>query len=356
MTSEELKDFILLYRNLIWREQLDIYEGEALRIIQFAIANAERTIIGAIQEIGAGASEWSVASSIALLDELKYLTVGIQGILVSDIAAIASQAGAASYLTHNAIVSFDGMISPFNPVILSAAQLRNIIREVPVKGYSLQEWIARTFDSTMISGIKTEIATGQFLGESYSELLSRIAAGFGIVQRNTKSLASTYIQEVNVGAMEDIYKANMKIVKGVKWVSVMEVGKGKGRGTCLRCAALDGQQFIWGEKRPPCPQHFNCRCSLVPQMLTWRELGVNSDEVDRLYRPWVNNIDTGFRQGNFATWFSQMPEADQLAIVGSGRLGLLQSGAISFQDLADRATGKLRLLDKNLSGRIVGLR
>src|SRR5512143_2459545 len=125
LTPQELQALVLLSRNIIWRYQLDLFEDETLRLILAAVQRAEREVLAEIHRRGAGATEWTEARSLALLDEMSDLTLGIRTQLVRDISDVASQAGASSYLTHNAIVSFDGRVAPFNAVALSAAQLRS---------------------------------------------------------------------------------------------------------------------------------------------------------------------------------------------------------------------------------------
>ena len=370
LTPEELQALILLARNVAWRYELDQYEQETLAFILTAVRNAERIILANLQARGETITDWTEQRSLALLDELSDLTLGLQTVLTRNIADIASHAGAASYLTHNNIVSFDGMVAPFVSVAMSAAQMRSLVLDTPVGGNLLRRWVERSFDQRMISGIKEEILSGRLLGESYRELVARITTGFNMVERDAITLTRTYVQSVNVGAMEAVYQANREVVKGVQWVATMEVGGRQGRGTCLRCAALDGQQFLWNEPRPPCPLHCRCRCILTPLMVSWRELGLDIDDMADPYRPWTRrpdmNIDAGrpgrtilehgFHQGSFSTWFSTLSQQDQRSIVGPGRFGLLQSGRISFEDLADRTTGRLRLLDRDSSGRVIGLR
>jgi hypothetical protein len=579
LTPEEIQALVLLARNIYWRYELDLYEEAALLLLLSAVRKAERNVLNTIQTRGATLSEWSEDRSLALLDELSNMTLGLRVALTNSIADVASQAGANSYLTHNAIVSFDGMVPRFNPVSLSAAQLRSIVTEVPIGGHLLRDWVDRTFDQATVSGIREEILAGRLLGEGYPELVSRVAAGLSETENGIISLVRTTVQSMNVNAMEAVYDANREVVKGVEWSAVMEVGGTQGRGTCIRCASLDSTKFLWDEPRPPCPLHIrclissrvlirtdngwkpigkmqvgdmvlthklryrpvteliftplqrpmvvklyfkrereiiygsgkfhecpdhyltltedhpvmvngqwleakhikigdkvtilatrckrcgkllpyfydycsktcrqldttdkqyanrkpgrydhlkarlksaghpkkvefdpdklefieipisnmehrllgkihklynfsveedesyiargfvvhNCRCVLLPLMRTWRELGLDVDEMADRYRPWTRRTDvpigtgrrgrtileSGFHQGSFATWFDTLSSADQISIVGPGRFGLLNSGAISFQDLVDSSTGRLRLLDKNETGRIIGLR
>lgn len=370
LTPQQLLELVVLIRNVQWRYQLDQYEAAALRLILATVQRAERTILTQIQERGAGLTEWQEARSLALLDELSDLTLGLRAALVRDIADVASHAGAASYLTHNAIVSFDGLVVPFVTTVLTANQLRSLITDTPFSGRLLRDWVDRSFDQAMISGIKEEILAGRLAGEAYPELVDRIAGGFGMVRRDAISLVRTYVQSANVSAMEAVYEANRDVVQGVQWVATMEVGTGRRRsGTCIRCAVLDGQKWKWDEPRPSCPLHIRCRCVLVPMLISWRELGIDIEEFAAPYRPWTRRgpgrIDTGgrrtilehgFHQGDFSTWFVTLSEEDQRNIVGPGRLSLLRSNQISFRDLVDRDTGRLRLLARDTSGHIAGLR
>lgn len=369
LSEREFQELVLLYRNIVWRYQLDSYEDEALKIILAAVTLAERNILARLREQGASLTDWNEQRSLALLDELSDLTLGLRATLVRSITTVATRVGVASYLTHNAITSFDGRVVPFNSVALSATQMRSLVEDTPVGGHLLSEWVDRTFDQAVVSGIREEILAGRMLGEGYEELVSRITDGFNIVRRDAITLTRTYVQSANVGAMEAVYEANREVVKGVRWSAVMEIGTRPGRGTCLRCAALDGQEFKWGEPRPPCPMHARCRCVLVPWMRTWRELGLDVEEMEEVYQPWTRRtdvnidagrrghtiIESGFHQGNFASWFNRLSQDDQLNIVGPGRLSLIRSGRVTFSDLVDRTTGRLRLLERDSRRRIVGL-
>lgn len=369
LSPQELIDLIILARQVQWINQLDLYEQEALRLILSAVSRAERAILAEFEARAANISDWGEQRSLAVLDELSNLTLGLRASLAADIADVASFAGAASYLTHNNIVSFDGRVVPFNPVSLSATQLRRLAVDTPVGGHLLRDWVDRSFDRAMVSGIREEILAGRLIGERIPEMVSRLTAGFDMVERDAISLVRTYVASANVGAMEDVYRANTDVVKGVKWLATMEIGNRPGRGTCVRCAALDGQKFRWDEPRPECPLHVRCRCVLAPWTITWREMGLDIDEIAEVYRPWTRRtgaiigsgrrgrtiLEHGFHQGDFASWFSRMADRDQLNIVGPGRFSLLQSGQVSFQDLIHRATGRLRLLVRDSRGRIIGL-
>lgn len=95
---------------------------------------------------------------------------------------------------------------------------------------------------------------------------------------------------------------------------------------------------------------------------TWRELGLDIDEMEEVVRPYTQrgnvNIDAGgrrtieevgFHNGDYGTRFAGQDRAWRERTAGSGRVALLDDGEIEFHDLVDRDTGRLRTL-KELRG------
>jgi len=177
-------------------------------------------------------------------------------------------------------------------------------------------------------------------------------------EREAITIARTYIQTANVAAQMAVYEANDDLVKGWRWSSVLEPGYSKsGRGTCLRCASLDGQVFELG-RGPNIPLHARCRCVAIPVTKTWRELGIDRDEIEQAVRPYTirpdQNIDaggmrtiieSGRHQGDYGTWWAKQDRAFRVNAVGPGRFELLESGKVSFGDLVD-SKGRQRTLEE----------
>lgn len=102
----------------------------------------------------------------------------------------------------------------------------------------------------------------------------------------------------------------------------------------------------------------NCRCILVPVTISWRDLGIDIDELEDAARPYTirpdKNIGAGGRReileygqhkGDYGSWFEKQDEAFKLNVVGPGRLALLQEGKVKFEDFVDGA-GNLRTLEE----------
>jgi hypothetical protein len=355
---------IRLARTAEWQGQLDGFTSEALKPLLKATTQAQN-------EIAAKLDHWtqhptptgfSEDRALAMLDELSGLSNGIQAHLTGSIAEMAGHVGSASLATHGDILSWGGRMVPFNAVQMSVEQVRQLAINTPVGGRLLEDWVGRTFDENLVSGIKREIMTGMLKGEGYPDLVNRISDGWDMTRTEAVTLTRTYVQSANVGAQQAVYKANQDVVKGEVWVASLEIGGKKGGGTCLACAVLDGKEYLYPEQPPECPLHPRCRCVLLPLTKTWKELGIPIDEMEQVYRPYTQSdldIHTGrggaittqgFHQGSFSDLFPTLPPEQQIAIVGPGRYGLIKDGVISFDDLVDKTTGQVRLLEKGPEG------
>jgi len=76
----------------------------------------------------------------------------------------------------------------------------------------------------------------------------------------------------------------------------------------------------------------NCRCSLVPVLRTWRELGVNIDEMKPSTRA---SMDGSVEDTSFNDWLKRQPTARIEKVMGKGRAELFQAGKLSINDMVD---------------------
>jgi len=368
-STRDLEEQIRLARTIAWQNQLDQFTDSSLQFLQKSIGQAQLETATRLEHWAGHPTPtgWSEDRSHALLNELGAMSVATQNLITGHIGETASHAGSASLGMHNDIVSWGGRAVPFNAVSLTLDQIRELVYGQPVGGRLLQDWVHRTFDANLIEGIRQEMLTGLLQGESYPKLIDRIAEGWGMTRIQATTLTRTYVQSANTGAMMAIYNRNKDIIKGWKWVATMEVGGPHGGGTCLRCAVLDGHVYLWTDpEAPEIPLHPNCRCVPMPITLTWRELGLDINEMEDVYRPWTYSdlniregrggkvIPMGFHQGDFGSLYPTLPDDTQKNIVGPGRWQLIKDGIVKFADLVDPTTGQLRLLEK-VGGKIIGL-
>jgi len=365
MTRNPDLDLYFLARNVQFRYALDQYEDDQLAIMLKAYDGARRTILKKLGnfEIGQEGVTLSEARALALLEKAYKMTADIREQLTGHIGELAQTAGFLALHEHQDILSL-GQRLPIKNVTLTPEQMRSIVVDTPVGGRNLAGWVDETFDYELQTRIKTEVAQGMILGEGYPAITRRLENGLNMARTDAVTLARTYVQNINTSAQESVYKANSDIVTGMKWCAVLESGSAaSGTGTCIRCAALDGEIYGINEDHPPIPLHPRCRCSLLPVTKSWKDLGIPLPEIEDATRPYTHrtpeNIDAGgrrtilevgFHKGDYASWFGDQGKEFQENVLGPGRFKLYDEGKVGFKGFADD-TGRLKPI-KELEGKI----
>jgi hypothetical protein len=378
LSESEMQKLIQLARATQWQYRLTEYEDEALKEIYKSINRARREISNRL--LIDDLQPWEKDRLNHLADELQDMTLGIQAQLVDDISTIASITGAESYLVHNDILSYGGRAIPWNNVSLSAEQLKQMAVKTPIGAYKLNEWVESSFDSNFQQLFKSEIMTGMLQGEGYKDLVKRFdIRAFKGIKQDIETITRSYVQTVNTEAALNVAKSNRQHLKGWKWSSATEngaqytkTGKGRGRGLCLRCLALDAADKIYPlDGGPDLPAHPRCRCVRSMVTKTFREMGIDIDEIEEAYRPYsvrglINeetgeimpqNVGTGGRNiitsgqftGNYEAWLKTQNKSIQVQTLGPKRWAMWNDGNIKLGDLVDKQ-GNLRLVKELQAG------
>lgn len=360
LTDIELQKLIQLIEKTKFDYKLHLYETNALKEINKSVARARNDISRRLAKIKPD-SKFSIDRMNALAEEMQDLTRATQAQITGQITNTTITAGAEAYTKHNEIMSFGGRVPGFNPVALSAVQLRSLVTKTPVGGKLLNEWVSDNFSRRLQADFKSQITTGMLMGESYKDLVKRFDRGlYHGLEMDVESLTRTYVQSVNVNAMQDVAKANSDIVKGWKWSSVVE------NRTCVQCLSLDSADIIYKiDEGPEMPAHPRCRC--FPELITktFRELGVDVDEIKEAYRPYTVRgninaetgaitagkvgtgggriISSGRFLGTYEDYFNGASAGVKRQILGPSRYELWRSGKVSLVDMTDK-NGRIRLL------------
>jgi SPP1 gp7 family putative phage head morphogenesis protein len=364
MTEQDLKRITFLTRQAAFQARLDQYTDDQLNMIMKAIDKtkinvnkklARKIDINSDDKIGMDRLD-------NLLTYLNTLTVGVKEQLGGQIDEIIQTVSAKSILENEKILSFDDKINIDKNIKLSAAQLQEAVT-APVGGMLLNDWVDRVFTYPLQDQIKTEFLTGMLEGAGYRQIVKRVLDGFEMSKREAITLARTTVQSVNTAAQMAVYKANDDIIKGVRWTATLEPGyKKTGRGTCLRCAALDGTEYKLNEKKPDMPKHPRCRCIYIPITKSYRELGLDMDEMEEASRRYTlrerddKRIDAGgnrgkiieseIHDGDYSSWFNTRDDQFKLNVLGPKRFELLKSGKVEFKDFVDSKTGDVFTMDE----------
>lgn len=253
----------------------------------------------------------------------------------------------------------------FNFVTVAPDQLRSMMVSTPVGGRLLNEWISDSFETRISESIEEAVRAGMLKGESVAKTIERVdfalgtGAGRASIAMDAENIVRTYIADINNTAAEAVYKANSDIIEKEKWNATFEVSTKSGSGTCMQCAGLHGKEFdIGGDHMRP-PAHLRCRCFMVAKTKTYKELGLNIDEMKASLKPYTERdenrhiLDAGRMTDDFDKFLRSRDHVYQLNFLGENRLRMWKNGEIKIADLVDE-NGNVRLLKKE-GGKYVGL-
>jgi len=358
LTPRELQDMITLQRQIAWQFDLDKFTEDQIQSIRRSLRIAKGEMLTYLE--GLSPAEWTAERLDSVLAETRALALGVEGQITDGLTEGFVTAGQEALAAQNNMLSYGGRVTGFNFASLGPGQLASMAVSTPVGGQLLNTWVKKIIDEKMLVTLREEALAGLLKGEGYPKFVKRFGSMFTDLSKSEIiTLSRSYIQAANVNAQKEVYRQNPEVVPLVEWSAVMEPGYYKtGRGTCIRCAALDGQVFTI-ETAPPIPLHPRCRCILLPKTPSYRELGLDIDEIQDSYRPYTmrgpKNIDAGgkrkilevgFNDGDYSTWFNKRPEAFKLNVLGPSRLKLFQAGKVKFKQFVNPVSGDLYTLNE----------
>ena len=366
LTTDELIYYYQIIRQARWRYELDKYEESLIREIRKPLSRA----LIEIQNNLRGPLNRIIRKRYQLLErEIKEL---LDTVVQKELDPIFAQVGlsannsittATVYTADQSLKEYTSIYSLGNTaksvlgVSMSIEQLKKTMIETPLGGKLIQKWVDDTLGDTQ-KRILEELRTGIIQGEGYDKLVPRMRNASDLSFTELTTIARTFVQSANISASKAVLEQNQDLIKGWKWVATFEPGYMRtGRGTCLRCASLDGRIFPIGGG-PPIPLHPRCRCVPQPVMKSWLDLGVDLDEFEDEARPYTirpdENIDTGGTRlieevgttpsKNYSTWFSDQSKSFQKTMLGEKRYELYKSGEIEFSDFVSPRTGRLKTI------------
>lgn len=354
MTPQDLAELYLLSRSLWWRHELGLLSDQAVSELIKVLRSARSGIVAQIEAEAQGLasiSEWTRERNNQISAWIDDVLAGTSASVTSYISEASVGVALASVATYNSILSFDGKAKAVKLVEgLTREQVKQFFQDQPLGGKLLSDWVGNAFSTGARDSILNAIREGVVMGEGYRKLVKRVMtaadAGFSITQREVTTLVRTYVQSANTGAQEAVYKQNEEIIKGYKRVETLD------NRTCRICALADGTVYGKNEKRPELPAHPNCRGIWLPVLKSFRDLGLNIDELEEVARPWTireqGAIGTGGRKilnfgttkENFGGWWESLTAEDKLKTsVGPVRGKLLEEGLVRWEDLSDKRTG-----------------
>jgi hypothetical protein len=145
------------------------------------------------------------------------------------------------------------------------------------------------------------------------------------------------------------FKENEEIYKGYRQISTLDTL------TSVICISYSGAE--WDLNLKPingapaynggCPRHPNCRSVVVAITKTFRELGVNIDEIKKTTR--ASDEGQIAASTTFDQFLARKSQKQQDEMLGKGKAQLWRDGKITLRDLLDQSGRPLTLEElKNL--------
>lgn len=231
----------------------------------------------------------------------------------------------------------------------SASVLKAMVSDTLIQGAPLKLWWEKIGADTAFK-FNAQIRQGVAQGETLQQVITRIVGSkkkgiVGIMEishRHASTLVHDSIMQIANDARMATYKANADIMKGFEWLATLD------GNTCIECMAYSGAQWdmngnsIKGDlplKNPPL--HANCRCVLTSLTKSYRELGLNIDEMP----PGTRASDLGQVPADMSMdSFLRRHDTEYLNdLLGPGRAKLFQDGKITLRQLVDGTGRPLRL-------------
>lgn len=177
----------------------------------------------------------------------------------------------------------------------------------------------RPLSAQATQAMKSSLIRGVLIGENprraAARMLERVQGDFDGGRTRALVIARTEILDAHRAAAFESDRVNADVLSAWEWISALD------KRTCPSCWGMHGTRHPLTEPGPN--DHQQGRCSRLTVTKTWRELGFDLDEPASL----VPDAQQTFRA---------LPRTDQAAIMGKGRLDLLDNGTASWSDLAKR--------------------
>lgn len=189
------------------------------------------------------------------------------------------------------------------------------------------------------NAIRQIINQGYIMGETPQQITKRLTSAGLYEGRQAKAatMVRTVFSHLSSETRNELYRENADIIKGYQWVSTLD-----SRTTDI-CADRDGQVWMYdgadpqgaellpGEVMPPA--HYGCRSTTVPITKSYRELGLDMDEVPEGTRSAVDGEVP--ESQNYFDWLKNQDAKTVQDVLGPTRYEMYKAGEVSITGFYD---------------------
>ena len=300
------------------------------------VAKAYQNIIDSLAADLRGATPLNLRNMNVTIAELKSRFEVDIDFLNKDLQDLAVTESAFALNSVNATVGVD-IFSKVPP----ESTIRNLLATSLIsdgkRAKSIEAWF-NDIDTKMLNDIEAVVKNGVIQGQVNSEIASQLSGVMGTSRHHAETITRTATSMVSNQAREAVYSANEDVIKGYEFMATID-GK-----TSFGCSTRDGALYdtnrkglnAKGKQFPyqAVPRHFNCRSLYSPTLKSWKELGIDMDEISAGTRSSMDGQISA--ETNFDKWFESKDKKFKEKYLGAGRYQLYKDGKITFKDLVNQ--------------------
>lgn len=224
-------------------------------------------------------------------------------------------------------------------VIPDANTLNQIVTQDPFQGKFMREWTKELSDVSYRDA-RDAIRIGALEGESNPQIARRLRSVFGTSKNRARTWTRTAVNHVSNAARQKTMEQNSSVIKGVQWVSTLD-----SRTTPI-CMLRDGEIYELREGPRP-PAHPNCRSTTVPVLKSFREIGIDANELPESTRASMDGQVPA--KMNYNSWLRSQVNNSRMDVVrdalGVKRAKLFAAGGLKIDRFVN-SQGSLRTLSE----------
>lgn len=241
-----------------------------------------------------------------------------------------------------------GFTISISPTLPPESYIRKLMTNVLIQGAKSADWWKRQGGDTRFR-FANAVRQGLIAGETNEDIVRRVsgsATSPGVLKtskNNARTLVHASVQTVAAEARRETIMTNPDVVKGIEQVSTLD------SHTTDICIAYSGKRWDLDHKplghnlpyNGGVPRHWNCRSVEIPVVKTFRELGIDMDEVP----PPIRASTGGPVRGTMTMhqWLKSRTREQLDEQLGKGRAELFRSGKITLSQLLDLRGNPLTL-------------
>lgn len=221
----------------------------------------------------------------------------------------------------------EGLPVTVSTVMPSIEQLSALALSRPIDGVVIEKLLERLSINTR-DMVEKQVRLGVASGQTTPQIMRRVRDSAGLAQDAAIVITRTAVAQAATVARDAVYLENADLIRGIQWVSTLDTR------TCPVCAPLDGKVFKHGTG-PRSPLHPQCRCSTVPVLKSWSELGLDARTIGPGTRASLDGQVSG--SITYADWLRTRSVEEQEEVLGVTRAKLFRSGKLQLSDFANNS-------------------